>query len=256
MARPVTVALVRAPGPRLAEGLVTHLERAPVDVDRAREQWDAYVAVLAGAGLEVVAVPPADGCPDAAFVEDTLVVFGGAAVVTRPGAESRRAETAGTEDAARTLGYLVERIEEPGTLDGGDVLVGAGLLYVGVGGRTNPEGARQLASRLGVRVIEVPIAGILHLKTAATRLPDGSYAGFLPLLRDAPLAPGLRGVPEPSGANVLALGGSRLLVAGDCPRSAELFASLGFDPIVVDISELQKLEAGVTCLSVLAQRLT
>jgi dimethylargininase len=252
----VTVALVRAPGPRLAEGLVTHIERAPVGATLGREQWDAYVAVLAGAGLEVVEVSPADGSPDAVFVEDTLVVFGGTAVVTRPGAESRRAETAGSEDAARGLGYRVERIEEPGTLDGGDVLAGDGLVYVGVGGRTNPEGARQLATRLDVRVIEVPISGVLHLKTAATRLPDGSYAGFPPLLRDALLVPGLLAVPEPSGANVLALGGSRLLVAGDCPRSAELFASLGFDPIAVDISELQKLEAGVTCLSVLAQRLT
>jgi dimethylargininase len=250
----VTVALVRAPGLRLGDGLVTHIERGLVDVDRAREQWDGYVAVLAREGFEVVEVPPSDACPDAVFVEDTLVVLEGTAVVTRPGAESRRPETAGSEDAARTLGYRVERIEWPGTLDGGDVLAGDGLLYVGVGGRTNPEGARQLASRLGVRVIEVPIAGVLHLKTAATRLPDGTYAGFPPLLRDALLVPGLRAVPEPSGANVLALGGSRLLVAGDCPRSAELFASLGFDPVVVDISELQKLEAGVTCLSVFAQR--
>jgi dimethylargininase len=212
--------------------------------------------VLAGAGLEIVEVPPADECPDAVFVEDTLVVAGAAAVVTRPGAESRRAETPVAEDTVRALGYRVGRIEEPGTLDGGDVLAGDGVLYVGVGGRTNPEGARQLASYLGVRVIEVPIAGVLHLKTAATRLPDGSYAGFPPLLRETLLVPRLLVVPEPSGANVLALGGNRLLVAADCPRSVELFASLGFEPVVIDISELQKLEAGVTCLSVLAQRLT
>jgi dimethylargininase len=235
---------------------VTHIERVPVDAALARTQWETYVAALAEAGLEIVEVPSADACPDAVFVEDTLVVSGGTAVVTRPGADSRRPETAGTEEAARALGYRIERIEEPATLDGGDVLAGDGLLYVGVGGRTNTEGARQLASLLGMRVIEVPIAGVLHLKTAVTRLPDGSYAGFAPLLRDALLVPGLRGVPEPSGANVLALGGTRLLAAADCPRSVELFVSLGFEPVVVDISELQKLEAGVTCLSVLAQRLT
>jgi dimethylargininase len=234
---------------------VTHIERAPVDAALARKQWDAYVDALAGAGLELVEVSPADDCPDAVFVEDTLVVVGGTAVVTRPGAESRRGETAGVEEAVRALGYRVERIEEPGTLDGGDVLAGDGVLYVGVGGRTNAEGARQLASRLDVRMIEVPLAGGLHLKTAATRLPDGSYAGFPPLLRDALLVPRLLVVPEASGANVLALGGERILVAGDCPRSVELFALLGFEPVVVDISELQKLEAGVTCLSVLAQRL-
>jgi dimethylargininase len=251
----VTVALVRTPGPRLAEGLVTHVERAPVDAALAREQWAAYVAVLAGAGFEIVELPAADDCPDAVFVEDTLVVVGGTAVVTRPGAESRRLETAGAEGAVRALGYRVEWIEEPGTLDGGDVLAGEGVLYVGVGGRTNPEGARQLGLHLGVRVIEVPIAGVLHLKTAATRLPDGSYAGFPPLLRDALLVPRLLVVPEASGANVLALGGERILVAADCRRSVELFRLLGFEPVVVDISELQKLEAGVTCLSVLAQRL-
>jgi dimethylargininase len=234
---------------------VTHIARSPVDPVLARKQWEAYVAALAEAGLEIVEVPAADAFPDAVFVEDTLVVSGTTAVVTRPGAESRRAETVGAEEAARALGYRIERIEEPGTLDGGDVLAGDSLLYVGVGGRTNPEGARQLASRLGARVIEVPIEGVLHLKTAATRLPDGSYAGFPPLLRDALLFPGLRAVPEPSGANVLALGGMRLLAAADCPRSVELFASLGLEPVVVDISELQKLEAGVTCLSVIGQRL-
>jgi dimethylargininase len=249
------VALVRAPGPRLAEGLVTHVERSPVDVVVARKQWEDYVAVLAGAGCEIVEVPPADDCPDAVFVEDTLVVVDRTAVVTRPGAESRRRETDGSEAAARALGYRVEWIEEPGTLDGGDVLAGDGLLYVGVGGRTNHEGARQLAACVGVRVIEIPIEGVLHLKTAATRLPDGTYAGFPPFLADALLVPGLRAVPEPSGANVLALDGSRLLVAADCPRSVELYASLGLEPVVVDISELQKLEAGVTCLSVAAQRL-
>jgi dimethylargininase len=234
---------------------VTHIERAPVDAALAREQWEAYVGALAVAGLEIVEVPPADDCPDAVFVEDTLVVVGGTAVVTRPGAESRRAEAAGAETAIRALGYRVERIEEPGTLDGGDVLSGDGLLYVGVGGRTNPEGARQLATRLGMRVIEVPISGVLHLKTAATRLPDGTYAAFPPLLRHALLVPRLLVVPEPSGANVLSLGGERILVAGDCPRTAELFASLGYEPVAVDISELQNLEAGVTCLSVVAQRL-
>jgi dimethylargininase len=95
---------------------------------------------------------------------------------------------------------------------------------------------------------------VLHLKTAATRLPDGAYAAYPPLLGDSLLLPGLRAVPEPSGANVLALGGSRIVMAADCPRSAELFAGLGFEPVLVDISELQKLEAGVTCLSVLCAR--
>jgi dimethylargininase len=251
----VNVALVRAPGPRLAEGLVTHIERRPVDVVRAHGQWEAYVAALGAAGWDTVEVEPADGCPDAVFVEDTLVVCEDVAVVTRPGAPSRRAETDGAEEAARVLGYRIARIEEPGTLDGGDVLAGDGLLHVGVGGRSNEEGARQLGSLLGVRVVTVPLAAALHLKTVVARLPDGSYAGYPPLMRDPLLFAGLRAVPERSGANVVQLGGNRVLIAGDCPRTAELLAGLGFDPVAVDISELRKLEAGVSCLSVLAQRL-
>lgn len=105
-------------------------------------------------------------------------------------------------------------------------------------------------------MVEVRLGGALHLKTAVTRLPDGSYAGYPPFLRDRDLFPGLRPVPEPSGANVVSLGGDSILVAADCPRTAELLAGLGLHLVVVDISELQKLEAGVTCLSVLAQRLT
>jgi dimethylargininase len=206
------------------------------------------VAALAAAGWDPVEVAPADDCPDAVFVEDALVLHDGMAVVTRPSAESRRRETAGAEESARAFGYEIARIEAPGTLEGGDVLAGDGVLFVGVGGRTNAEGARQLCSLLGVQVIQVPLTGVLHLKTAVTRLPDGSYAGFPPVLGEFPA---LRQVPEPSGANVVRLGGGKILVAADCPRSAELFADLGFDPVAVDISELQKLEAGVTCLSVL-----
>jgi len=252
----VKVALVRRPGSALSQGLVTHIERVPLDPELALEQWAGYVAALAAAGWDTVEVSPADDCPDAPFVEDALIVRDGAAVVTRPGAESRRAERPGAEEAARALGYDVLRIEPPGTLDGGDVLTGDGVLYAGVGGRTNADGARQLSSLLGVRVIEVSLAGVLHLKSAVTRLPDGSYAGYPPLLRDPLLFPALRAVPERSGANVIMLGGSSVLVAADCPRSAELYAGLGFDPVAADISELQKREADVTCLSVLAQRLT
>jgi len=252
----VRVALVRPPGPRLAHGLVTHIERSPVDAGRARDQWGAYVTALVAAGWEPVELDPADECPDAVFVEDTLVLAGEMAVVTRPAAVSRRPETDAAEAAVRALGYSVARIEEPGLLDGGDVLAGDGVVHVGVGDRSNSEGARQLASLVGLRAVEVPLGAALHLKTAVTRLPDGSYAGYPPLLRDPLLFPGLRAVPEPSGANVVSLGGDAVLLSADCPRSAELFAGIGLEPVAVDISELQKLEAGATCLSVLAQRFT
>ena len=245
-------ALVRAPGKRLAEGLVTHIERSPVDPEIALGQWTGYVAALRGAGWTALELPLAEDCPDAVFVEDTMVLHGKSAVIARPGAESRRAETAAAEAVIARLGYRVARIEAPGTLDGGDVLDAGDRIYVGTGGRTSSEGAGQLEALVGTPVVEVPIEGVLHLKSVVTALPDGTFAGHAPRVPDPGVFPGFRAVPEPSGANVALLGGSAVLVAADCPRSAELYARLGFEPVVVDISELQKLEAGVTCLSVLA----
>ncbi|HUY70766.1 MAG TPA: N(G),N(G)-dimethylarginine dimethylaminohydrolase [Gaiellaceae bacterium] len=248
-------ALVRRPGARLAEGLVTHVERRPVDVELAAIQWAAYVAALEEGGWAAAEVSAIEGCPDSVFVEDTMVLHGGLAVIARPGAQTRRPELAAAEEAVRALGYPVERIEAPGTLDGGDVLATAGTVYVGVGGRTNTAGARQLRELLETTVVEVPIAGVLHLKTAVTTLPDGSVVGYTPLVPHA--FPGFgktrfRPVPEPSGAQVVVLDERTLLLAADCPRSAELFAGLGYDAIMVDIGEFQKLEGCVTCLSVLS----
>src|SRR6476660_2108949 len=152
-------ALVRRPSRRLAEGLVTHLERKPVDLDLALAQWDGYVAALHGAGWETLEVPPADACPDSVFVEDTVVMYGDRAVITRPGADARKPETAGTSAVRRGLGYDGVEIEAPGTLDGGDVLKHGGTVWVGLGGRTNQAGLEQLRSadaELGVRGIGVP----------------------------------------------------------------------------------------------------
>ena len=139
-------ALVRRPGPRLAEGLVTHIDRTPVDGGLALRQWQGYVDALRTEGWETIEVPSADDCPDAVFVEDTVVVHGDLAVVTRPGADRRRPETAGTEETLAALGYRIARIEAPGTLDGGDVLRHGCTMWVGLGGRTN-EAARRSSPR-------------------------------------------------------------------------------------------------------------
>jgi len=248
-------ALVRQPGSRLAEGIVTHLERRPLDLELAGEQWRGYVAALAAAGWDTVEVPAADDCPDAVFIEDTLVLHGGKAVVTRPGAESRRGEIDAAASVAEQLGFTAAWITAPGTLDGGDVLAADGTVYVGVGGRTNAEGARQLAAIVGP-VITVPVSGFLHLKSAVTALPDGTIVGCPPLVPDTAIFDRFLAAPEPSGAHVVDLGGGRILLAADCPRSAELYAGLGFEPVAVEIGEFQKLEGCVTCLSVLAQSLT
>ena len=223
-------ALVRRPSPRLAEGVVTHVERRQVDVERAVAQWEAYVDALRVAGWETIELPPADDCPDGVFVEDVLVVHEGFAVITRPGVGSRLPETAGLEGTLAALGYRVERIREPATLDGGDVLFAADTVFVGTGGRTNTEGATQLGGLLEANVVEVPVDGALHLKTTRTLLPDGT----------------------PVEGNVLPLGGKQVLVAS--AELADAVRERGYEPVKVDISEFEKLEGGVTCLSVLTAR--
>jgi dimethylargininase len=247
-------ALVRSVSPLLADGIVTHIDRTDVDVDLARRQHAAYVDALAGRDWHVRFVPPADECPDSVFVEDTVVVCDGLAVLTRPGAAAREPEVAAVEPVVRDLGLAVARIEPPGTLDGGDVLQVGRTVHVGQGGRTNDDGIRQLAALLaplGRTVVPVPLTGVLHLKSAVTALPDGTCLSWDPAT--AAVA-GLTTVPEPAGAHVVPLGSTDVLIAASAPRTAGLIASLGFHPVVVDISEFERLEGCVTCLSVLVDR--
>jgi dimethylargininase len=243
------IALVRRPGPRLAEGLVTHIERHDIDVALAARQWQSYVDVLVEAGWQVVEVAPADNCPDAVFVEDPVVVYGKTAVLARSGAPERRAETVGVEKAL--AGYDIRRIEAPGTLDGGDVLKIGSTIYVGRGGRTNDDGIRQLAAHLpGATVVPVPVTKVLHLKSAVTALPDGTVIGYPPLVDDPSVFDDFLAVPEESGAHVVLLGDDRVLMAASAPKTAALLETRGLRPIPVDISEFEKLEGCVTCLSV------
>ena len=247
-------ALVHRPGPRLPEGIVDHIERVPVDYELALEQWEHYVALLRRYDWQTIEVVRADDCPDGVFVEDTMVVYNQTAMIARPGALSRRPEIVGAERTIEQLGYAIDRIREPGTLDGGDVLQVADVMYVGRSERTNAEGVAQMRRCFeprGATVVEVPVRKVLHLKSAVTALPNGSVIGYLPLLDDASSFPDFIPVPEPAGSHVVLLGGNRLLMAASAPRTAELFAGLGYEPIVVNISEYEKLEGCVTCLSVL-----
>ena len=251
--RGMTVALVRRPSPKLDQGIVTHLERRSVDLGRAQAQWDGYVAALAGAGWRTVEVAPAEDCPDGVFVEDTMVVYRGVAVIARSGADTRLPETPGAEASVAGFGYAVARIEPPGTLEGGDVLKVGDTVYVGRGGRTNGEGIRQLRrilGPLGASVVAVPVRSVLHLKSAITALPDGTVIGYPPIVDEPGLFPRFLAMPEEAGSHVVELGEGRVLMAAGAPRSAELVADLGYEPVVVDISEYEKLEGCVTCLSV------
>ena len=246
-------ALVRRPSSRLAEGIVTHISRTPVDVELARSQHAAYADALAASGWAIRPAPAADDCPDSVFIEDTVVVCEDLAVLARPGAPARRAEVPGVEGILQSMGLRTAAIQEPGTLDGGDVLQAGHTVYAGRGGRTNGAGIRQLRALLaplGRTVIAVPLSNVLHLKSAVTALPDGTFL-LLPQLVPAGLFPAVRPVDEESGCHVVPLGADQVLIAASAPRTAQLLDDMGFTPVVADISEFEKLEGCVTCLSVL-----
>jgi len=246
------VALVRPPAPVLADGIVTHLERSPVDLDLARAQHAGYVTALIAAGWTPIEVGSGDAYPDSVFVEDTVVVVDDLAVLTRPGALSRRGEVDGTRAAVTALGLRVVEIGA-GTLDGGDVLQVGRTVYVGRGGRTDGAGIRELRRHLaplGRVVVPVPLRAVLHLKSAVTALPDGTLLGVAELLDVAGL-PSMRAPLEEAGAHVVPIGGGSVLMATSAPRTAAWLDDLGYDVVGVDITEFEKLEGCVTCLSVL-----
>jgi dimethylargininase len=245
--------LVRRPSPRLADGELTHLVRQHVDLEQALTQWDAYIGVFREHGWSVVELDPLDDHPDGVFVEDVLVMYDRLAVVTRPGTSSRRGEIVGLGDRLDALGYDVASIQSPGTLDGGDVMKIGTTIYVGLGGRTNQAGIdqlRRLVAPRGAAVIAVPTTRVLHLKSAVTALPDGTVIGYEPVVDDSAIFDSFLAVPEEPGAHVVDLGGGHVLMTARAEGSAALFRDSGFEPVICDISEFEKLEGCVTCLSV------
>jgi len=252
------IAYTRAVSPTLADCELTHLEREPLDVARAAEEHAAYEALLARLGATVLHLPPEPGLPDAVFVEDTAIVLDEIAVITRPGAPSRRPETASTA-AALAVHRPLAHIREPGTLDGGDVLVADRCVYVGVSTRTNLTAVEQLTETLrplDYEVVPVTFAGCLHLKSGVTRVADGLLL-LNPDWVDPKIFRGHRAVAvdpaEPHAANALALGGSVIHPAHH-PRTRARLAAEGLRVAPVAMTELAKAEAGVTCCSLLLRQ--
>lgn len=234
---------------------MTHIERSgDVDVELARRQWQGYVDALREAGWTTHEVAVADACADSVFIEDTMVVYADLAVISRPGADERKPETVAAEESVRAQGYRIARIEAPGTLDGGDVLKHGDTVWVGEGGRTNAAGINQLRAHLaplGADVVAVPLRKVLHLKSAVTALPDGTVIGYEPLVDDPSVwGEAFLAVPEEPGSHVVLLGGDTVLMSAAAPRTAALLAERGLRTVLVGISEFEKLEGCVTCLSV------
>ena len=249
------VALVREVSPAIIRCELTHLARTPIDLDRARAQHAEYVIALRELGCEVEWLPPEPDLPDAVFVEDTAVVLEDFAVITRPGADSRRAELP-TVVAGLGRYRPLHHITAPGTLDGGDVLVSGRVLYVGQTARTNDEGIGQLATIVtprGYAVCAVPVRGCLHLKSAATALDERTVLINREWTEVARFA-GRRLVDidpaEPFAANTLALGGA-LIHAAEFPGTRAILTAGGHTVRPVPASELAKAEGGVTCCSLL-----
>ncbi len=257
--------LVRPPSPGLADGELTHLERVPVDAGLAARQWGAYVDVFRGLGWDVRELPAADSHPDGVFVEDTVVVFdgpadsladggsAGLAVLTRPGALSRRGEVESMRPAAAATGREIAEIVDPGTLEGGDILKVGGTVYVGRTARTNAEGAAQLRALLeprGWHVVEVPVTRALHLKSAVTALPDGTVIGYEPLVDDVTRFEAFLPVLEAEGTAVVVLDEATVLLSDAAPATAELLRGRGLTVLTTPVTEFEKLEGCVTCLSV------
>ncbi|MFT4221031.1 MAG: N(G),N(G)-dimethylarginine dimethylaminohydrolase [Microbacterium sp.] len=245
--------LARRPSPRLADGELTHIERAPVDAALAMKQWEQYVAAFRSRGWDVTEIDAADEHADGVFVEDTVVMFDDLAVLTRPGADSRRGEIATTRSTLDSLGIPHEEIREPGTLDGGDILKVGRTVYAGRTLRTNDDGIAQLRELLAPRgweVVAVPVTRRLHLKSSVTALPDGTVIGYPPAVDDPGVFPAFLAVPEEHGTAVVVLDERTVLMSSDAPESAELFRARGLDVLTCPISEFEKLEGCVTCLSV------
>ncbi len=247
------LAIVRAPATTLAKGQVTHVKRRVVKLDKAEQQWEAYVAALEAEGFRTLQIDADDEHPDCVFVEDTVVMLGQVAVITSPGAESRKGEQDAVEEAVTDLGLETRHIRQPGTLDGGDVLKIGDTIYVGRGGRTNAEGIRQfraIAIELGYTVIAVPVTKALHLKSAVTALPDGTVLGHPTLVDNPSIFDRYLEVPEVAGVAVVVLTNNSVLMSASAPKTAALIEDLGYRVTTVDISEFEKLEGCVTCLSV------
>ena len=249
------LAIVRPVSDAMQRCELTHLDRAPIDVALARAQHSAYVDALRRLGCAVHELPPAHELPDAVFVEDTAVVLDELAVLTRPGAASRRPEVPAMATALPRWRPCVS-IEAPGTLDGGDVLRIDRTLYVGRTPRSNADGIAMLAAAVaphGYRVVAVPVRGCLHLKSAVTLVaPDTLLLN--PGWVDPAHWPGLRRVEvdarEPNAANALGIDG-RVLMPASFPHTRQRMTAAGLDVVPVDASEVQKAEGGVTCCSVI-----
>ena len=249
-------ALCRAVSPAIADCELSFIGREPINVTLAHLQHMGYIAGLQALGADVFELPAEPDLPDSVFVEDTVLLFDELAVMTRPGAPSRRGEVASIEAFFKTRRDIIEHIVAPGTIDGGDVLRIGKRVFVGLSARSNQAAIDQLraiVSAYGYTVTAVRTRGCLHLKSAVTAL-DNETVLINPDWTDAADFGDYRQIrideTEEHAANVVRVGAA-ILMPANFPKTRARIEAAGFAVHVVDVSELQKAEGAVTCCSVL-----
>lgn len=248
-----TQAIVRLPGKSIVSGLSGSGQQVP-SYEQTLEQHRQYVSVLKNCGLNVNVLDAEEAYPDSTFVEDVAVITPHCAIVTAPGASSRRGEIAAIRKPLNRYHSCVESINAPGTLEGGDVMQIGNHYYIGLSNRTNEAGAQQLIDileRYGMTGSTIPVKKFLHLKTGVTWLGNNTLiaAGeFIahPAFKEfniIPVAPG-----EQGAANCILINGKIITPAG-FPQTRALLDQLVTEIVEVDISEFAKIDGGLTCLS-------
>lgn len=254
-------AIVRSPGASYVNGLTTAAALGAPLLARTRAQHQAYVAALRGCGLQVTELLPDEAFPDSTFVEDTAVIAPRVAVATRPGAPTRAGEVAAIVGTLRALGREPVPIQAPGTVDGGDVCQMDDHFLIGISARTSEAGAAQLAEilrghRYRTTLIDVrTVPGLLHLKSGVSYLGDGRMIVAPGMPRAGALAAALAGIErievdraESYAANCVRIN-DKVLIASGFPRLAATLAARGIDTISLEMSEFQKMDGGLSCLS-------
>lgn len=249
------IAITRQISPRFNECELTHLDRQPIDLELARVQHRQYEAALRGLGCQVISLPPEPDLPDSVFVEDVALVFDEVAVITRPGADSRKPEA---ESIARVLTpyRTLFTVEAPGTLDGGDVLCAGKIVYVGLSSRSNRSAVEQLQGFLapyGYTVKGVEITGCLHLKSAVTQVSEDTLL-INPAWVDRTIFGDMRFIEvdesEPSAANAVWIERAVIYPSG-FPKTQQRLEDAGLRLKMVDTTEVAKAEGAVTCCSLI-----
>lgn len=246
-------AITRGVGPTFGDCNLEFMARQAIDVDRAIAQHRGYEDCLRELNLNVVSLPANPGFPDGLFVEDPAIVLDEVAIVCRMGAQVRRKEAPSLAEAVAQFRPL-KWLNEPGTLEGGDVVRIGKTLYVGVSPRSNREGSEQLAELIrpfGYRVVPVAVTGCMHLKSACCWIGEDTVLANREWMEPGAFADfRILDVPETWAANVLRVGGT-VIVPASFPRTQDLLDESGFHTKSLDVSELQKAEAGVTCMSLI-----